>query len=155
MKFYQKHSEYDSDASYTKPVEVTKTEPYIHCGKPDWCYRIGALTVCKRGAEPATRWEKTKKTDKEGTFYYAPAQPKKSIRAAKKQEFFYPDRNGQPLIKVLRIDDGKGKKEFPQFHWNSATKKWVGGLTDEIKKQVPIYRYQQVKEAIANLFIVA
>ena len=115
MQFYQEHSEYDSDAGYNKLIKVTQTEPCIHCGKPDWCYRVGALTVCKRDAEPATGWEKTKKADREGTPYYAPAQPKKSIRPAKKQEFFYPDRNGQPLIKVLRIDDGQGKKNFPQF----------------------------------------
>ena len=149
MKFYNNNNELDSQFNHDRPTEVSKAEPCIHCGKPDWCYRIGALTVCKRGAEPAMGWEKTSKSDKESTLYYAPTQPKKPIRPANKQEFFYPDRKGVPLVKVLRIDDGKGKKDFPQFHWKAAIRQWVSGLTDEVKKQVPIYRYQQVKEAIA------
>lgn len=147
MKFYNNNNELDSQFNYDRPAEVSKSEPCIHCGKPDWCYRIGALTVCKRGVEPAIGWEKTSKSDKESTPYYAPTQPKKSIRPANKQEFFYLDRKGIPLVKVLRIDDGQGKKDFPQFHWNAATRRWVSGLPDEVKKQVPIYRYQQVKEA--------
>lgn len=31
-----------------KPLEVTKTNPCPHCGKPDWCYSIGEFTVCDR-----------------------------------------------------------------------------------------------------------
>lgn len=149
MKFYNNSSEFDSQFNYDRPTEVSKAEPCIHCGKPDWCYRLGALTVCKRGAEPATGWEKTSKSDKESTPYYAPTQPKKSIRSANKQEFFYPDRKGIPLVKVLRIDDGQGKKKFYQFHWSASSSQWEPGLSEAVVQQVPIYRYQQVREAIA------
>ena len=157
MKFYNNSSEIGSNFNHSKPTEVSKSEPCIHCGKPDWCYRIGALTVCKRGAEPAIGWEKTSKSDKESTPYYAPIQPKKSVRPAKKQEFFYPDRQGIPLVKVLRIDKGNGEKDFPQFRWDAGSRSWIAGLTEEVKKQVPIYKYKQVKEAITagkTIFIV-
>lgn len=107
-----------------------------------------AVTACKRGADPATGWEVTSKTDKEGTPYYAPATPKKAIRAKSRKEYFYPDRNGEPLIKVVRIDDGNGKKSFPQYHWNGQ--RWLKGVPDEIQKRVPIYRYQQVRKAITS-----
>ncbi len=51
---------------------VTKTDPCPHCGKTDWCYSLGELTVCKREAEPARGWHKTSKTDKQGHYFYAP-----------------------------------------------------------------------------------
>lgn len=127
---------------------ATKSAPCVHCGKPDWCYSIGALTVCKRQAEPATGWEATSKSDGDGTLYYAPIQPKKSTRSASNKDYYYPDRNGQQLVKVSRIDDGLGQKKFWQSHWDGQ--QWIKGLPKEIAHQVPIYRYHQVKKAIAT-----
>ena len=72
----------------------------------------------------------------------------KEIRAKSKKEYFYPDRNGNRLIKVTRTDDGQGRKQFYQSHWDGKT--WVSGLTEEVKKAVPIYKYQEVRKAIAN-----
>ncbi|MEA5504843.1 VapE domain-containing protein [Halotia wernerae UHCC 0503] len=138
-----------------KPTEVTKTNPCPHCGKPDWCYSIGDLTVCNRDAEPASGWEQTSKTDRNGKLYYAPVKPQKLPRPQGKKEYVYYDRNGQPLVKVTRIDDGNGKKRIFQSHWNGIN--WVKGLTDEVKSRIPIYRYAQVTEAIAlgkTIFIV-
>ncbi len=60
--------------------QVTPDEPCLHCGKPDWCYRLGELTVCKRDAEPAPGWEATSKHDADGSRYYAPVESKKSVR---------------------------------------------------------------------------
>ena len=96
----------------------------------------------KRGADPASGWEVTSKTDSDGTPYYAPAAPKKAIRAYSRKEYFYPDRNSKPLIKVIRVDDGEGKKDFPQYHWNGQ--RWLKGVPEEIRAQIKIYRYQQV-----------
>ncbi|MEA5498193.1 VapE domain-containing protein, partial [Limnoraphis robusta Tam1] len=58
---------------------VTKDNPCPHCGKPDWCYSLGELTVCKRGIDPATGWIKTSKTDKEGDYFYALERPDSSF----------------------------------------------------------------------------
>lgn len=130
-------------------TEVSTDLPCLHCGKPDWCYRLGELlTACKRGADPASGWERTSKSDKEGTPYYAPAATKKAIRPKSRKEYFYPDRNGERLIKVIRIDNGEGKKDFRQYHWNG--KRWISGVPEEIRNQITIYRYQQVRKAIAS-----
>lgn len=128
-------------------AEVSKTEPCIHCGKPDWCYRIGEITACKRGVEPATGWEKTSKADKDGTPYYAAIAPKKAVRPKAKKEFFYCDRDGSKLIKITRTDDGEGNRKFYQSHWNGD--RYIKGVPAEIQQQVPIYRYPQVQKAIA------
>ena len=75
-------------------------------------------------------------------------QERKEIRAKSKKEYFYPDRNGNRLIKVTRTDDGQGRKQFYQSHWDGQ--KWVSGLTEEVKRAVPIYKYKEVRAAIAN-----
>ncbi|MFN6457011.1 MAG: VapE domain-containing protein [Nostoc sp. EfeVER01] len=139
----------------SKPMEVTKHLPCPHCGKPDWCYSIGELTVCNRDAQPARGWEQTSKTDRNGKPYYAPVLHQKPPRPQGKKEYIYYDRDGQPLIKVTRIDDGNGKKRIFQSHWDGRN--WVKGLTDEAKASIPIYRYSEVKAAIATgrtIFIV-
>lgn len=114
-------------------TEVSTDVPWVHCGKPDWCYRFGELTACKRGAEPATGWEVTSKTDKEGTPYYAPAASKKAIRAKSRKEYFYPDRNGQPLIKVVRIFFMNMKLMFKGMDMGA----WVGYPVDEYLRSRP------------------
>ncbi len=139
--------EIESRPTTDKPTEVTKTNPCPHCGKPDWCYSIGELTVCNRDAEPATGWEQTAKRDRNGKPYYAPATAKKLPRPQGKKEYIYYDRSGQPLVKVTRIDDGNGKKRIFQSHWDGRN--WVKGLTDSVKASIPIYRYAEVIEAAA------
>jgi putative DNA primase/helicase len=77
----------------------------------------------------------------------------KPTRSQSRKEYFYPDRNGQPLVKVVRTDDGNGHKKFSQYHWDGA--KWVHGNPDPIKKLIPIYRYSEVRKAIKrNEYIV-
>jgi Protein of unknown function (DUF3987) len=73
---------------------------------------------------------------------------KKPVRPKTQKEYFYPDRDGRPLVKVVRIDCGDGKKRFPQSHWDGS--KWVTGNPDEVKKLVPIYRRAEVREAIGR-----
>jgi Protein of unknown function (DUF3987) len=70
----------------------------------------------------------------------------KTVRPKSQQEYFYPDLDGNPLIKVVRIDDGRGGKNFYQSHWNGH--QWVKGTPTEIRANIHIYRYQQIKQAI-------
>ena len=70
----------------------------------------------------------------------------KPPRLQAKKDYFFPDREGKPLVKVIRIDDGAGNKAFPQYHWNGNT--WINGNPSEVKKLVPIYQYQQIQAAI-------
>jgi hypothetical protein len=102
---------------------VTKFTLCPHCGKPDWCYFLGDLSVCKRNAEPAPGWKLTSKTDDEGSYYYAPISDKseKSIRPAQVRTWVYHSREGQPLVRVGRKDDGTGRKpERWQERWDGS-----------------------------------
>ena len=82
-----------------------------------------------------------------GQYFAAAAQPTKPVRPRRKQDYFYPSRDGQPLVKVTRVDQGTGSKYFVQQRWDGQ--EWVKKLTPEVKQQVPIYRYQEVQCAIA------
>jgi putative DNA primase/helicase len=142
----------------SKPLQVSKENPCPHCSKPDWCYSIGELSVCNRDQPPATGWEATSKADKDGHFYYAPVQKKKAIRPAQTRYWEYPDRDGSPLVRVRRIDNGKNhKKDIKQQHWDKDKNDWVTGWGDVQRASIPIYRYGDVQKAIANgdyIFIV-
>ena len=140
-------------------------QPCPHCGnenKSKWCYGLNTddgnlLTVCKRNHDPAPGWYRTDKADSEGHAYYAPIKEKwaKPPRPAKVTHYLYPDRDGNVLVRVARKDDGSGKKSFYQEHWDG--KQWVKGLGEIKRENIPIYRYKEVKEAIANgenIFIV-
>jgi hypothetical protein len=136
-------------------VPVTKSNPCPHCGKPDWCYSIGELSVCNRDQPPATGWEATSKTDKDGKIYYAPIREKKAIRPRQTRYWEYPARDGSPLVRVVRFDDGEGgKPKWTQQSWGKCkrTKQmgWIGGLEGIVREDIPIYRYAEVRKAIAN-----
>jgi hypothetical protein len=150
-------------------VPVTESNPCPHCGKPDWCYSIGELTACKRPQyPPAAGWEVTSKTDKDGTPFYAPIREKKAIRPRQTRYWEYPARDGSPLVRVVRFDDGKGggggnskKPAWHQERWNISKVKnkngWVAGIEGIDRADIPIYRYAEIQKAIANnelIFIV-
>ena len=61
-------------------------------------------------------------------------------------EYDYPNRDGSPLVKITRIDDGNGNKKFPQSHRDGS--KWVMNNPSHIKPLIPIYRYKEVRNAI-------
>jgi hypothetical protein len=82
----------------------------------------------------------------EGKPPWKPEKFVKPIRAKSRTDYYYPDRNGENLVKVTRIDDGQGKKNFYQYHWD--TRNWVKGNPDEIKPLIPIYRYTEIRRAI-------
>ena len=129
-------------------VTVSKSNPCPHCGKPDWCYSIGELSVCNRDQPPATGWEATRKTDDNGKFFYAPPQEKKPARPKQTRCFPYPDRDGSPLARVMRVDDGEGKKKIWQEHWDGSN--WQKGIGDVVRANIPVYRCADVQKAIAN-----
>lgn len=136
-------------------IHASKANPCPHCGKPDWCYSLGDLSVCKRDQPPATGWEATSKADAEGTLYYAPIQEKKAIRPRQTRYWEYFDRNGSPLVRVVRFDDGQSSKaNWAQESWGKckATRQigWVGGTQGVARENIPIYRYAEVRSAIAN-----
>jgi CRISPR-associated protein Cmr3 len=137
-------------------VPVTKSNPCPHCGKPDWCYFIGELSVCNRDQPPATGWEATSKTDKDGKIYYAPIREKKAIRPRQTRYWEYPARDGSPLVRVVRFDDGEGgePKCWHQERWNISKIKnkngWVPGIEGIDRANIPIYRYAEIQKAIAN-----
>src|SRR4028118_1088064 len=142
---------------------VSKTSPCLHCGKPDWCYSIGELTACKRPQyPPAAGWEITSKTDKDGTPFYAPIREKKAIRPRQTRYWEYPARDGLPLVRVVRFDDGEGgKAKWHQERWNICKIKnkngWVPGIEGIGREDIPIYRYAEIQKAIERnelIFIV-
>jgi len=151
--------------SETSGKNLVPMQPCPHCGnenKNKWCYGLNThngelLTVCKRNHDPAPGWYKTNGADKDGTPYYAPVKEKweKQPRPAKTTHYYYPDRSGNPLVRVVRKDDGNGKKSIYQEHYKG--KQWIKGLGEVKRENIPIYRYKEVKEAIANgesIFIV-
>jgi hypothetical protein len=74
----------------------------------------------------------------------------KPVRPAAKRTFYYPDRDGNDLVKVDRIDPGDGgKKDFWQSHTTGGGI-WRKGTPEEIRPLIPIYNYAAVQAAIAN-----
>ncbi|MDF0553178.1 DUF3987 domain-containing protein [Kamptonema sp. UHCC 0994] len=72
----------------------------------------------------------------------------KPVRPAGKSVFLYDDREGNNCVRVTRIDDGKGHKDFPQSAWDG--KKWQSNLDGLDRSRIPCYRYQEVRAAIAQ-----
>jgi Protein of unknown function (DUF3987) len=86
----------------------------------------------------------------QGIFVLKQVEPEfvKSPRPKSSKTYYYPNRDGSPLLRVNRIDKGDGKKDFFQQHWNGS--KWVNGNPDHIKRLIPIYRYPEVQQAIQS-----
>lgn len=133
-------------------VYANSTNPCKQCGKPDWCYFIGDLNVCNRDVEASPGWYRTSKKDKDGHYFYAPTNDK---QVARKQTRYweYPDRDGNKLVRIVRIDDGLGgKPKRWQEHWNGS--RWVKGLKGIDRKDIPLYRYAEVmRSAKADLTV--
>jgi Protein of unknown function (DUF3987) len=84
----------------------------------------------------------------QGIFVLKQVEPEfvKSPRPKSSKTYYYPNRDGSPLLRVNRIDKGDGNKDFYQQHWNGS--KWVNGNPDRVKRLIPIYRYPEVQQAI-------
>ena len=87
----------------------------------------------------------------------------KAPRPKQIRTWVYSDRSGQPLVRVCREDfgDGQTPKRW-QEHWESVNSeqlsvtssqppgKWVSGTKGIKRENLPIYKYQEIKEAIAQ-----
>ena len=73
----------------------------------------------------------------------APSTAKKP-RPAGQQDFIYHDADGYPTIKVVRKDDGHGRKEIRQFRYENS--QWVAGLNEQASKRVRLYRINEARE---------
>ena len=74
----------------------------------------------------------------------APSTAKKTPRPAGQQDFIYHDADGYPTIKVVRKDDGHGRKEIRQFRYENS--QWVAGLNEQASKRVRLYRINEARE---------
>jgi len=68
---------------------------------------------------------------------------KKTPRPAGRQEFIYHDADGQPVIKVVREDDGQGNKTFKQFRYENGD--WIPRLSEDVTKRVRLYRIAEAR----------
>jgi hypothetical protein len=86
----------------------------------------------------------------QGIFVLKQTEPEfvKSPRPKSSKSYYYPNRDGSPLLRVNRSDKGDGNKDFYQQHWHGS--KWVNGNPDHIKRLIPIYRYPEVQQAIQS-----
>ncbi|MFB8788626.1 MAG: DUF3987 domain-containing protein [Potamolinea sp.] len=135
--------------------EASKSNPCPLCNKPDWCNvsDTGKAVLCRRIESPPDGWNLIKKS-KDGSPIFA-MEERKTVRPKQTRSWAYCGRDGQPLVRVWRIDEGEGEKPVRwQEHWDG---RWVKGLEGIRRQDVPIYRYKEVQNAITNnqtIFIV-
>ena len=135
--------------------EVSASNKCPHCNKPDWCYSLGdEISVCKRNHSPAPGWIALDTQDKEGSTYYL-KESAKETREPCRISWEYPDKEGNKFVQVTKVVPGKLKadgtrkeKDFYQSQWNGY--KFINGLKGIDRADVPIYRYQEVRQAIAQ-----
>jgi len=72
-----------------------------------------------------------------------PLTVSKKPRPKGRQEFIYHDADGQPVIKVLREDDGQGNKDIRQLRYENG--KWVSRLNEDVTKRVRLYRIAEAR----------
>jgi hypothetical protein len=141
-------------------VSSSKSNPCPVCGRTkDGDCRIssdGKMVLCHQNFDNA-KTQQTNLWHYDGTssdgrcgVYVFKEPTTKSVRPKDTRYWYYPDRNGSPLIRVVRVDDGKGKKKVWQEHWDKNTESWVKGWGEVVRASIPIYRYREVREAIAQ-----
>ena len=144
----------------------SKTNPCPVCGRTkDKDCRIsrdGKLVLCHQNfnhtkTQQPDLWHFNGETsDARCGKYVFKEEASKPIRPAQTRYWEYPDRNGARLVRVVRVDDGKGKKDISQERWDKDKKRWLPGYgKDGDKNQVaratiPVYRYAEVRKAIAK-----
>jgi hypothetical protein len=67
----------------------------------------------------------------------------KKPRPKGEHHYVYHDADGYPLLKVVRKDDGLGRKTIYQFRWENG--KWIPGLNEQVTQQVRLYRIDEAK----------
>lgn len=137
--------------------EASKSNPCPLCQKPDWCSATedGKAVLCRRTDMAPDGWKMLPTRTKDGFPIFA-VEEKKAVRPKQSRSWTYCNRNGNPLVRVWRVDDGKGGKPARwQERWTG--KCWAKGLEDIQRHDIPVYRYEEVQNAITNdqaIFIV-
>lgn len=120
------------------------------------CYNCGdTKAIFKAVKQKAGEWE-----DKVSEW-------KKEVRPKQTKSYYYPTRGGEKFIRVQRVDLGDGnKKKFYQQQWVASRNQYINGLGEDKKelgtvninrKDIPVYKYKEVQQAIADgktIFIV-
>jgi len=144
----------------------SKTNPCPVCGRTkDKDCRISRdtkLVLCHQNfnntkTKQPDLWDfKGETSDARCGVYVFKEKTEKPIRPAQTRYWEYPARDGSRLVRVVRIDDGEGNKKISQERWDKDKKLWLPGYgKDEDKNKVarasiPVYRYAEVRKAIAN-----
>src|SRR4028119_117414 len=144
----------------------SKTNPCPVCGRTkDKDCRISRdrkLVLCHQNfnhtktKQPDLWHFKGETSDARCGVYVFKEKTEKPIRPAQTRYWEYPARDGSRLVRVVRIDDGEGNKKISQERWDKDKKLWLPGYgKDEDKNKVarasiPVYRYAEVRKAIAN-----
>ena len=149
--------------STQKLTNSSKSNPCPVCGRTkDGDCRIshdGGMVLCHNNfdANSNPNWHFTGQSKDGRCGVYVFKEPTvKSIRPAQTRYWEYPARDGSRLVRVKRVDDGKGKKKFSQERWDKDKKQWLPGLKDEEgivkvdRADIPIYRYAEIQEAKAR-----
>jgi hypothetical protein len=143
-----KITEHTSVLSRVKGSKTKYQCPVCHRSNLDINVRTGAYKCFSGGCAPQEIRAAIDKLEGKPEWKPAPDDWVKPIRPKARTEYFYPDRDGNPLIKVVRSDDGEGNKNFPQFHWTGSN--WQKGNPQEIRHRIPIYQCAEVRAAIGR-----
>lgn len=154
------------DHSTRKLLNSSKSNPCPVCGRTkDGDCRIshdGGLVLCHNNFDHAKtqqpdvwHFDGTSSDNRCGVYVFKEPTTK-SIRPKQTRYWEYPARDGSRLVRVCREDDGEGKKKIWQERWDKDKKRWLPGLgksedTNKVDRaSIPIYRYAEVREAIAK-----
>jgi len=154
------------DRSTRKLINSSKSNPCPVCGRTkDRDCRIshdGKMVLCHQNFDHAKtqqpdvwHFDGTSSDNRCGVYVYKEPTTK-SIRPKQTRYWEYPVRDGSRLVRVVRTDDGEGNKKVWQERWDKDKEQWLTGLgknedaTKVVRASIPIYRYAEVKKAIAN-----
>ncbi|MEG5173232.1 DUF3987 domain-containing protein [Microcoleus sp. B3-D7] len=160
------HNPAANAASSQKLTNSSKSNPCPVCGRTkDGDCRIshdGKMVLCHQNFDHAKTQQPDvwhfdgASSDNRCGVYVFKEPTTKSIRPKQTRYWEYPARDGSRLVRVGRQDDGAGKKRIWQERWDNKTQKWVSGLGEKDdpnrvnRADIPIYRYAEVREAIAK-----
>jgi len=161
------NTSYPNGASFGSDFSTSsKTNPCPVCGRTkDKDCRIsrdGKLVLCHQNfnhtkTQQPDLWHFNGETsDARCGKYVFKEKTQKSIRPKQSRSWEYPARDGSRLVRVVRVDDGKGNKKISQERWDKDKQRWLPGWgkDEDVNKvaraSIPIYRYAEVQEAIAK-----
>lgn len=137
--------------------KATKSQPYYHCpvcgGSSLTFNKQGKFRCWSGGCDSKAIMEAIRpikdaiaEAKQKTTKWVKPPRPKATF------EFFYPDRNGEKLVKVTIAYSGDSTKKDVRQHWWNGTTWQSFDMPDEIKHQVRLYQIDHPtnQEAIAT-----